>query len=108
MPFIAGVRRWCIERYGISNLFEVSPGDRCYVHYKRMVDRWRIHPRWTTAHEIYTELLQAERPKYPCGPRESGDGDWDDFASMFLAWQVFFLKYVMPYEDLKEKENGEI
>ncbi len=74
------------------------PGDLCYCYYKVMVSRWKAEPRWTTAHKIYIDVLQGKRDKVV----------GDDLAAMDLAWQVFFQKYVMPYEDKKETENGTI
>lgn len=73
------------------------PGDRCYTIYKQMVDEWKKEPRWTTADKIYRHLLAYSY---------SSRVEWK--AAAELAWQVFFIKYVMPYEDLKEKENGTI
>ena len=73
-------------------------GDRCYLHYKRMVDKWKEVPRWTTAHNIYKALMIARRDTNIV----------DDLAARELAWQVFFQKYVMVYEDEKEIENGSI
>lgn len=71
------------------------PGDRCYVHYKWMVEAWKKEPRWTTADTIYAKVMDfSENCKDQCAKE--------------LAWQVFFIKYVMPYEDLKEAENGTI
>ena len=71
------------------------PGDRCYIYYKKMVDEWKKSPRWTTADALYhfvktEDILLSEQ------------------VAKELAWQVFFQKYVMPYEDLKGKENGTI
>lgn len=109
MPFITQPRRESIEKSGFKEFDVIKPGDRCYVHYKRMVDRWRDTPGWTTAHEIYMDLIQAECPRVifaPWGPREYGD--WDDYTAMLLAWQVFFQLYVMPYELKKREENGDI
>ena len=72
------------------------PGDRCYFYYKQMVEAWKKSPRWTTADTIYQEILYDPSPvlRYEVARK--------------LAWQVFFQRYVMPYEDLKEKANGTI
>jgi|WetSurMetagenome_2_1015567.scaffolds.fasta_scaffold73242_3 hypothetical protein len=69
------------------------PGDRCYQYYKQLVDAWKKEPRWTTAHQLYRWIRYET---------------FADPAAAELAWQVFFIKYVMPYEDKKEQENGTI
>ena len=97
MPFITKERRENIAQYGLGWLKDVAPGDRCYVFYKSMVDRWKAHPSWTTAHQMFNEILLKNE--------HLGN---DDFTAKHLAWQVFFIKYVMPYENQKEIENGAI
>lgn len=72
------------------------PGDRTYVIYKRMVDEWNKEPRWATANRIYRTMVL---PVYT-------DNHINPDAS--LAWQVFFMLRVMPYEQAKREENGEI
>lgn len=72
-----------------------EPGDFCYRHYKWMVNEWKKEPRWMTASMIYAHVRT---------PNE----DLREQLSKELAWQVFFMKFVMPYEDQKEKENGTI
>lgn len=97
MPFITQQKRDLVEAYGLDErYFFPEVGDRCYFFYKEMVRQWKENPRWTTAHEIYKELLQKEHP------------GWDNCAAINLAWQVFFQLYVMPYELKKRKENGDI
>ena len=49
MPFVTQERRYRIK----GSLEEIQPGDRCYVFYKEMVEKWKAEPRWTTAHNIY-------------------------------------------------------
>ena len=81
------------------------PGDICYTYYYEMVRKWKKEPRWTTAHGIYGEMsdiIRAAHTNDYIGRR------CDQCTAYSLAWQVFFIKYVMPYEDLKEKENGTI
>jgi len=68
-------------------------GDMCYQDYKRLVDAWNKDPRWTTAHNLTTAWFDL-----------ASDAD----TAHFLAYMVWFMKKVMPYEDLKEKENGTI
>jgi len=96
MPFIKSERRYVIDERGLWALDEVQVGDCCYEFYKPMVDRWKSNPRWTTAHEIYKDMI--------CSINES----WDLQAAKELAWQVFFQLYVMPYELKKREENGDV
>ena len=96
MPFVKPERRWSIQK---GLLTEWEPGDRCYVFYKKMVEKWKAIPRWTTAHAIYKELMLR---------RESAWGIDDDVIACELAWQVFFNLHVMPYELKKREENGDI
>lgn len=93
MPFIPQERR---EQ--LPNITFLSPGDRCYIFYKEMVRKWRDNPRWTTAHRIYQKMQEDLRP----------GGTEDVMIAYQLAWQVFFIKHVMPYEDEREEENGSI
>lgn len=98
MPFIRASRRYVIDKggLGLDGLGVIEPGDRCYVFYKEMVDKWKASPRWTTAHYIYLHLdLQSPINE-------------DDWVAQKLAWQVFFQLYVMPYELKKREENGDI
>jgi hypothetical protein len=103
MPFITKDRRDTIDQVGLSILHlkgGIMPGDKCYLFYEEMVARWKERPRWTTAHEIYKEILCRPVGEYP---------DDDNMATaQSLAWQVFFQLYVMPYELKKREENGDI
>ena len=96
MPFITSDRRGFIAKEGLAGLIEIQPGDRCYVFYKAMVEKWKANPRWATAHEIYkntaTEWEESE----------------DSAVAIRLAWEVFFQLYVIPYELKKREENGDI
>ena len=95
MPFITQERRDMIGALVLNG--STQPGDLCYIHYKKMVDQWKANPRWTTAHEIYKDLI--------FGPVPEG---LDNEAAKELAWQVFFQLHVMPYEENKRKLNGDI
>lgn len=95
MPFIEQERRDIINRLGLSGLVDIRPGDRCYVHYKRMVDAWNKEPRWTTAHALARDTA-------------ADDNGHDDNTAAFLAFLVFFNTHVMPYELKKREENGGI
>ena len=107
MPFIKQERRKIIKKKGLNGLKKypkswIEPGDRCYVYYKPMVDKWKANPRWSTAHGIYKELYQ----EFPL--LVNGEKDWESMVARDLAWQVFFQLYVMPYELKKREENGDI
>lgn len=93
MPFITQDLR---DKLSKSPWLADEPGELCYLHYKEMVGRWKVNPRWTTAHEIFRDMLHNNLEKE------------DDFAASRLAWQVFFNLYVMPYELKKREENGDI
>jgi len=95
MPFITPDRRKAINERGVGVLTEITPGDICYAYYKPMVDAWKANPRWTTAHNIYKDMLG-------CYELE------ETMTAHHLAWQVFFQLYVMPYELKKQAENGDI
>ena len=100
MPFIEQKRRDLINIHGkgVGIFANPQPGDRCYVFYKTMVDTWKATPRWTTAHEIYKKFLTDCEEEML----------FDDYCAYSLAWQVFFIKYVWPYEQKKMEENGDI
>lgn len=66
-------------------------GDYCFQHYRRMLRAWRAETRWTIADELAANL-------YP-DPEHRAE---------FLAYLVFFIKHVMPYEHLQCTKNGEI
>lgn len=66
-------------------------GDRCYIHYRRMMNMWKLNPCWTTFDEMTKSL-------YPN----------DEQRALFLATLVFFKWHVESYERQKEAENGEI
>jgi hypothetical protein len=72
-----------------------TAGERCYFYYNDMVAKWKKNPRWTTADEIYSEVTGDKVSPAWQRARE-------------LAWQVFFIQYVMPYEIHKLNENGDI
>lgn len=71
------------------------PGDRCYIWYRWMIDEWKKERRWTTADNIYKTVKRPETVGEEQRAKE-------------LAWQVFFVLQVMPYEEEKMEENGDI
>ncbi len=94
MPFISQERRFLIASGDPAQ----TVGDRCYIHYKEMVRQWRETPRWTTAHNLYKQM-RMELPVL---------GDCEEAIAYDLAWQVFFIKYVWPYEQKMIEKNGDI
>lgn len=66
-------------------------GDFCFLKYREMVRTWQRSRRWTTADELAAGLFPDP-----------------DKRAEFLAYLVFFIKYVWPYEQLKCDENGEV
>ena len=102
-PFITQERRKLIDPNATVEVLEtLQPGDCCYLLYKEMVDRWKIKPGWTTAHEIYKEVSTATALTQVYAK------DLNDIIAYNLAWQVFFQLWVMPYELKKREENGDI
>lgn len=95
MPFITQERRQALA----NGEGPQSVGDLCYLSYKDMVRIWKEHPRWRTAHAIYSQVVREKR----------GDAaTFDQKVALDLAWQIFVLKHLIQYEDEKEKENGTI
>lgn len=93
MPFVTQQRRTLISNGEVQ---EFTPGDHCYIHYRRLIQQWIENPRWTTAHNLFVSRY------------ELSDGTITDDAACDLAWQVFFQLHVMPYELQKREENGEV
>ena len=69
-----------------------SVGDLCFKEYAELVKTWKENPRWTTFHDQFRNITECS----------------DEAAAKVLALWVFFIKYVMSYEDIKERENGTI
>jgi len=88
MPFITPEDRKRTDETGAWK----AVGDLCYMKYKPMIEAWRRERRWTTAHNIFQKTFDVN----------------DEQAAKTLAFLVFFVKEVMPYEDAKVKENGDI
>jgi len=66
-------------------------GDRCYIYYQDIMKEWRANPRWTTVDIIAADLFPDELQR-----------------AHFLAFMVFFQMHVIPYEEQKRVENGEV
>jgi hypothetical protein len=106
MPFINQGRRRAI-REGL--LVDWEPGDYCYIFYKEMVKEWKGNPRWTTAHKIYEKIIRDDIDVLSPGLDDEVRGMLiERKTARKLAWQVFFQVYVMPYEQEKREQNGDI
>lgn len=87
MPFVTPGHR--------ENPDHSIPGDRCFVFYRWMITEWDLSPRWTTADALYAEVRRL-------------DENLEEQRAKELAWQVFFILKVMPYEEEKRDLNGDI
>lgn len=110
MPFIKAERREEISHLGLPACKDV--GDITYVFYCRMVHLWKQEPRWTTAHKIYKDfVLNSDDNVFYWAVNDTLVQKFDLLdvkAGCDLAWAVFFQKFVMPYEDQKSADNGDI
>lgn len=88
MPFIKQEDR---AKNKVQLLYSVIPGERCYAMYLDMIETWRANPRWTTVDAILTNFIPDQQDR-----------------AEFLAFMVFFSLHVMPYEEQKRVENGDI
>lgn len=84
-----------------DDIVDINVGDRCYYFYKEMVETFKHSKRWTTAHNIYKEMIQRIKDNQE-------EYSTDTKRAYELAWQVFFQLHVMPYELEKKKENGDV
>jgi hypothetical protein len=101
MPFITSEARRMTDTIGPREV-----GDRCFLHYREMLRAWRTSPRWTTAHDLYRDLVKFPVDKimvdtYPLDYKDS-------VTARELAWQVFFQLHIIPYELGKRTLNGEV
>lgn len=87
MPFIPRVDR----DKPFAELEHGTEGEKCFVSYRSMIRMWKATPRWATVDHIATAI-------------------WPEaFArARILAFLVFFILHVMPYEIKKRKEHGEV
>lgn len=110
MPFIAPKRRDEIAENGWKACKDV--GDPCFVIYKHFVSAWKLEPRWKTAHRLYRDFIMQPWSDsfYALICTETRTTfEYDDIkAAANLAWQVFFQRFVMPYELEKIDQNGDI
>lgn len=87
MPFVSKDHR--------QNPDPQNCGDRCFMWYRWMIKQWNKEPRWKTADEIYAQVMRKDESLAEQRAKE-------------LAWQVFFIFKILPYEELKAELNGEI
>lgn len=113
MPFITQDNRKKVLAYkqrkdnSIPKDWQV--GDWCYYFYVDMVKIWKEKRRWSTAHTIYKEMLIETSIMLSGLPfAKTTELSKDIITAYNLAWQVFFIKHVMIYENEKEQQNGEI
>ncbi len=105
MPFVSQERREAMSLGGSPE----TAGELTYLAYQVMIGLWRANRRWTQAHDIKKMMRSGAVHEQICGPRALSEkycGELD--TAIQLAWEVFFIKEVMPYEDEKEAENGGI
>jgi hypothetical protein len=95
MPFVDAQHR--------LNPDPMIPGDRCYVWYRWMMNEWKYERRWTTADRIYQRVRTPEHDREVASVEQ-----FQQQCAKELAWQVFFVLQVMPYEEEKMEENGDI
>lgn len=108
MPFIKADRRPIIDA-NFANIQQA--GDLAYVFYKEYRRRWKAEPRWTTAHNIYTEFVldpDMNQLVQDVHSRAICYGYSDILAGAQLAWQQFYLDVVSEYEAERRAENGDV
>jgi collagenase-like PrtC family protease len=96
MPFITKDARKRLD--GNSKAVPASRGELCYVFYRGMVRIWKLEPRWTTADAIYGAVRAYEQ----------SNANEDQKRANNLAWQVFYSRFVWPYEQKMMRKNGDI
>ncbi len=99
MPFIPQSNRFLLD----LGSEPTSVGDMCYLKYKAFVSAWKAEPRWSTAHTVYKDMRNQLHGNF----LQRGISQ-DEAVAFELAWQVFFHKFVMPYELEQEIKNGTI
>ena len=67
-------------------------GDRCYLEYTKLILAWLKERRWTTAHNEFKRVFDVD----------------DAQATKTLAYLVFLIREVMPYEEKMVIKNGDI
>jgi hypothetical protein len=123
VPFVIEEIRKKIKELGVGEADAV--GDLCYIIYVEMMRRWNESPRWTTIHYLKKEfvmdragsefLKKVEQDLITAGKINNCTCDeskkfdlLDLFTASDLAFDVFFYRHTIPYEDKKCSENGDI
>jgi hypothetical protein len=100
MPFITSEARRMTDTIGPKEV-----GDKCFLFYREMLRAWRASPRWTTAHDLYRDMILFPAAE---GTAMISEQDLvDSLTARELAWQVFFQLHIIPYELQKRTLNGE-
>lgn len=69
-----------------------KPGELCYLVYKNLVESWDKNPSWTLFHQMLGATF-----------------GWNDLqTAKVAALMVFFIEKIMPYEQIKKLEAGDI
>jgi hypothetical protein len=102
MPFITSEARRMTDQIGPQEV-----GDRCFIFYREMLRAWRTSPRWTTAHQLYREIVLEPRLQ-DTARTDNHQRLLDEVTAAELAWQVFFALHILPYEMQKRTLNGEV
>jgi|SRR6266853_871402 len=103
MPFTTSEARRMTDTVGPKEV-----GDQCFLYYRKMLRAWRASPRWTTAHDLYRDLIVIPRLHDADVTDGFSQRPLDEVTASELAWQVFFQLHVMPYELQKRTINGEV
>lgn len=109
MPFIEPKNRDKINLFGCEACVDV--GDICFIFYTWLVHAWKNEPRWRTAHRVFdiaVDPIDNEYFQYVYDRLQHKFELKDVTKAASLAWQVFFIEFVMPYEILKKEQNGTI
>jgi len=123
MPFIEKSQRERIEKIGFGEIEKV--GDLCFVIYTEMMRRWNKSPCWTTIHFLKKEfvrdpagseflkkvesdlIITSKLENCTCDEKKRFDL-LDLYTAAELAFDVFFYRHAIPYEDKKCAKNGDI
>jgi hypothetical protein len=83
------------------------PGELNFLFTVELCRRWKETPCYTTAHEMSTQQEEFVSQLWPKVNQELFTlADLDN--AFFLAYLCFFHSVVMPYEEKKAAENGDV
>lgn len=69
-----------------------TPGEECFLVYVELMRRWKANRRWREVNAITQELFNLNPAS----------------AAKLLAFLVFMVDEVMPYEREQKKKNGAV